>query len=81
MMNFVKAITQVKDTMSRLSESKNELIEFEKERPRQRRSEKERTVEERENQMYEISILAIDTNTIEPPLARRSITNPSKPAF
>ncbi|KAL6554253.1 hypothetical protein OROMI_019926 [Orobanche minor] len=73
------ALTEVKDTVSKLSEARHEkiqqIIELEKERfkvaeERERaREERERAREERDNRMYEMSILSIDTSTMEAPLA------------
>lgn len=77
---FITALTQVKDTVSRLSKSRHEtiqqLIKIEKERlktteERERaREERERAKEERDKQIYEMSILAIDTTTMEATLAQ-----------
>lgn len=76
---FITALTQVKDTVIELSEARHEkiqqIIELEKERfkvaeERERaREEREKAREERENRMYEMSILGIDTSTMEAPLA------------
>lgn len=69
----------MKDTVSKLSEARHEkiqqLIEFEKERFKvaeereKSREERERAREERDNRMYELSILSINTSTMEAPLA------------
>ncbi|KAK1382706.1 hypothetical protein POM88_020441 [Heracleum sosnowskyi] len=76
---FIIALTQVKDTVSKLSEVRYEkiqqMIELEKERFKvaeereKAREERERAREERDKRMYEMSIFGIDTSTMEAPLA------------
>ncbi|KAK1357350.1 hypothetical protein POM88_050606 [Heracleum sosnowskyi] len=70
---FITALTQVKDTVSKLSEARYEkiqqMIELEKERFKAA-EEREKAREERDKRMYEMSILGIDTSTMEAPLAK-----------
>lgn len=77
---FISTLTQMKDTVTRLSTARNEtmqqLIQLEKERFKAAedreiaREEREKSREERDNRMYEMSILGIDTSTMEAPLAQ-----------
>ncbi|XP_074325073.1 glutathione S-transferase T2-like [Apium graveolens] len=75
---FITALNQVKDTMSKLSKVRHEkiqqMIELEKERFKaaeereKAREERDRAREERDRRMYEMSVLGIDTSTMEAPL-------------
>ncbi|KAK1360841.1 hypothetical protein POM88_045315 [Heracleum sosnowskyi] len=77
---FITALTQVKDTVSKLSETRYEkiqqMIELEKEwfkaaeEREKTREERERAKEEKDKRMYEMSILGIDTSNMEAPLAQ-----------